>query len=87
MRPVYDQRSIKLALTAVPVSALLVGFFAATLSCVRQSFSIGLEAAIARYRRRLGCTVPIGLGILFAATIIKTIMREPTGEGFGSSPS
>jgi uncharacterized membrane protein len=36
-----------------------------------------------RYRRRLGRSVLIGLEILVAATIIKTIIVEPSVEGIG----
>jgi uncharacterized membrane protein len=36
-----------------------------------------------RYRRALGRSVLIGLEILVAATIIKTIIVEPSVEGMG----
>ncbi|MCK5365862.1 MAG: DUF1622 domain-containing protein [Gammaproteobacteria bacterium] len=39
--------------------------------------------AMDRYRRTLGRSVLIGLEILVAATIIKTITVEPSLEGMG----
>ena len=42
-----------------------------------------VDAALDRYRRSLGRSVLIGLEILVAATIIKTIIVEPSVEGMG----
>ena len=39
--------------------------------------------ALVRYRRSLGRSVLIGLEILVAATIIKTIIVEPSVDGMG----
>jgi len=43
----------------------------------------GTLAALACYRRSLGRSVLIGLEILVAATVIKTIIVEPSVEGMG----
>ena len=43
----------------------------------------GTLAALASYRRSLGRSVLIGLEILVAATVIKTIIVEPSVEGMG----
>ena len=43
----------------------------------------GPLAARDRYRQSLGRSVLIGLEILVAATIIKTIIVDPTLEGMG----
>ena len=40
-------------------------------------------AALIHYRQSLGRSVLIGLEILVAATIIKTVIVEPTVEGMG----
>ena len=40
-------------------------------------------AAMDRYRKSLGRSVLIGLEILVAATIIKTVIVEPSVEGMG----
>ena len=47
---------------------------------MRQS---GPPTALDRYRRSIGRSVLIGLEILVAATIIKTIIVEPSVEGMG----
>ena len=43
----------------------------------------GVLVALDRYRRSLGRSVLIGLEILVAATIIKTIIIEPSIDGVG----
>jgi len=64
-------------------TALILGFVIATSYCVRRYFREGAKAAIARYRRSLGRVVLIGLEILVAATIIKTITLDPTLRSAG----
>jgi uncharacterized membrane protein len=70
-------------LEIVGASALVVGFVVATIRCVRQYFRQGGKPAVARYRKALGRVILIGLEILVAATIIKTITLDPTTEGIG----
>ena len=70
-------------LEIVGASALFLGFVVATITCIRQYLGEGAKLAIKRYRQKLGRTVLIGLEILVAATIIKTITLEPTAEGIG----
>jgi uncharacterized membrane protein len=64
-------------------SALILGFIVATYQGVRRYFREGVKSAIARYRQALGRTVLIGLEVLVAATIIKTITLDPTVESIG----
>ena len=64
-------------------AALTVGFAVATFHCVRRYFREGAKPAVERYRRALGRVVLIGLEVLVAATIIKTITLAPTVEGIG----
>jgi uncharacterized membrane protein len=74
---------IKRVLEIVGASALVVGFVVATIRWVRQYFRQGWKPAVARYRQALGRVILIGLEILVAATIIKTITLDPTLEGIG----
>jgi len=55
----------------------------ATVRWVRQSLQQGAASALGPYRRGLGRTVLFGLEVLVAATIIKTIIVDPTVEGLG----
>lgn len=63
--------------------ALILGFLVATLLFLRRYFREGATAAIARYRQSLGRTVLIGLEVLVAAAIIKTITLDPTLRSAG----
>ncbi len=69
------------ALEIVGAGALVLGFVIATVQCFLRSLQRGAMPAVNRYRRSLGRVVLIGLEILVAATIIKTIMFESTVEG------
>ncbi len=60
--------------------ALVLGFVVATGYCFFGMRRQGQVPAVERYRQALGRTVLIGLEILVAATIIKTITLEPTVE-------
>ena len=53
-------------------------FLVATFHGVRRYRRDGAQPAIARYRKALGRTVLIGLEVLAAVTIIKTITLDPT---------
>jgi len=69
------------ALEIAGASILVAGFVVATTLCIVRSFRAGVKTAVARYRRSLGRAVLIGLEILVAATIIKTVTLEATVEG------
>jgi len=69
------------ALEIAGASALIFGFIVASLYAVRRYFREGAKPALARYRRALGRVVMIGLEILVAATIIKTISLPPSAKG------
>lgn len=64
-------------------STLVLGFLVATAGCLSQVRKLGAAVAMAGYRKSLGRSVMIGLEILVAATIIKTITVEPSIEGIG----
>jgi uncharacterized membrane protein len=64
-------------------SALILGFLLATFHGVSRYRREGAKPAIVRYRQALGRVVLIGLEILVAATIIKTITLEPTLKSAG----
>jgi len=64
-------------------SLLIVGFVIATWKWVQRAHREGHRTALSYYRRSLGRSVLIGLEVLVAATIIKTIIVEPSFEGLG----
>lgn len=70
-------------LEIVGASALILGFIIATARGLRGAGRDGALQASVQYRRALGRTVLIGLEVLVAATIIKTITVKPTLEGVG----
>jgi uncharacterized membrane protein len=70
-------------LEIVGASALVLGFIIASVRCFRQSLSVGAAAAVTIYRRALGRAIVIGLEVLVAATIIKTITLQHTLEDIG----
>jgi len=78
-----ELRFLTQTLEAVGAAALIVGFVIATARCVMQISSQGAAAAIEGYRQAIGRVVSIGLEILVAATIIKTITLDPTFENMG----
>ena len=67
-------------LEIVGAGALVVGFVVATVHCFLETRRQGAVAAVEGYRQALGRAVLIGLEILVAATILKTITLEPTVE-------
>ncbi len=68
-------------LEIVGAGALVLGFVIATVQCFLRSLQQGAMPAVNRYRRALGRVVLIGLEILVAATILKTITFESSVEG------
>ena len=62
---------------------LVLGFLIDTVRWLQRTHQEGAIPALNRYRQSLGRSVLIGLEILVAATIIKTITVEPTIEGMG----
>lgn len=67
-------------LEIIGAGLLVLGFVIATVLCVVRSFKDGIVSAIAGYRKSIGRVVLIGLEVLVAATIIKTIMPDRTIE-------
>jgi uncharacterized membrane protein len=64
-------------------SLLILGFVVATWKWVQRINREGQSSALRHYRRSLGRSVLIGLEVLVVATIIKTIIVEPSFEGLG----
>ena len=62
---------------------LVLGFGFATWKWVQRVRRDGHRTALAYYRQALGRSVLIGLEVLVAATIIKTVIVEPSLEGLG----
>lgn len=60
---------------------LLIGFIIGTVLFARACSREGRRAAAEGYRKSIGRVTLIGLEILIAATIIKTIIIDPTLEG------
>jgi len=64
-------------------SLLILGFVVATWQWVQRIYREGQSSALRHYRRSLGRSVLVGLEVLVVATIIKTIIVEPSFEGLG----
>ena len=70
-------------LEIIGASALVLGFVVATLRYLRQIGNLGAVPAFGLYRQSLGRVVLIGLEILVAATIIKTITVDSSPRTLG----
>ena len=64
-------------------SLLILGFVVATWKWVGRVVREGHRTALGHYRQALGRSVLIGLEVLVVATIIKTIIVEPSLESLG----
>ena len=64
-------------------SLLVLGFAVATLRYLRELRRDGASSAYEGYRKAIGRVVLIGLEVLVAATIIRTITVGPTPEALG----
>ena len=64
-------------------SLLILGFVVATWKWVQRLRREGHSTALGYYRQAIGRSVLIGLEVLVAATIIKTVIVEPSLEGLG----
>jgi len=67
----------------IGASALIIGFVIVSIRCVRQIRLLGVSASYDEYRKGLGRVVLIGLEILVAVTIIKTVTVDPSPESLG----
>lgn len=63
--------------------ALVLGFIVATVLWFQRIREQGILPAVSKYRESLGRTILIGLEILVAATIIKTISVDPSLKSMG----
>jgi uncharacterized membrane protein len=70
-------------LEIVGASLLVIGFVASTIIYARQNLQLGTLSALANYRTSLGRVILVGLEVLVAATIIKTITVDPSVESLG----
>jgi len=70
-------------LEAIGAFALILGFVISTMRCLLEIGRKGAKEAIEGYRQGIGRTILIGLEILVAATIIKTITFDRTLENMG----
>ena len=67
-------------LEIIGAAALILGFLVATFRWIRMWTTEGSHPAGEAYRKALGRTVLIGLEVLVAATIIKTVTLQPSFE-------
>ena len=67
----------------VGASALILGFVIVTARCFLQFRVLGVSASYDEYRKGLGRVVIVGLEILVAVTIIKTVTVDPSPESLG----
>ena len=86
--PEYVTQGLGLLIQLLEISGaslLILGFLFATWKWVQRLWQgqVDHRTAIRRYRQALGRSVLIGLEILVAATIIKTITVEPSLESLG----
>lgn len=73
-------------ITLAAAFLLLLGFAISSLRWVMQAAREGLAPAYQSYRMKIGRTVLIGLEVLLAATILKTIVTPPHRGGAGADP-
>ena len=78
-----ELRLVTQVLEAVGAFALILGFVISTIRCILEISRKGTKEAIEGYRQAIGRTTLIGLEILVAATIIKTIFFDRTLENIG----
>ena len=86
--PEYVTQGLGLLIHLLEISGaslLILGFLFATWKWVQRLWQgqVDHRTAMHRYRQALGRSVLIGLEILVAATIIKTITVEPSLESLG----
>ena len=75
---------IIVSLELAAAGLLILGFVIATVKWCRQLFGgDDRGAALKDYRRALGRVIIVGLEVLVAATVIKTITIEPSSESMG----
>ena len=74
---------IRKGLEIVGAGALVFGFVIASGYALFETATVGGKVAYEHYRRALGRVVLVGLEILVAATILKTVTIEPTPASLG----
>ena len=80
---VHAIQAIERGLVIAGATFLVVGFVVATVRALLRWQALGFDAAYEGYRKSLGRVILIGLEVLVAATIIKTITLERSLEGIG----
>jgi uncharacterized membrane protein len=66
------------------VAIIAFGVIAATVSAAITYFKVGPDAAFSRFKRLMARGLLIGLDLLIAADIIKTVTLEPTLENIAA---
>ncbi len=67
----------------IGASALILGFVIVTMRYFLQIRTLGVSASYDEYRKGLDRVVLVGLEILVAVTIIKTVTVDPSPESLG----
>ena len=80
---VHVLESVTRGLEIAGASALILGFVIASLRFAYRARAAGARPAYEAYRQALGRVVLVGLEVLVAATIIKTITVAPTPAALG----
>jgi len=62
----------------------MLGFIVATIIWGRESLLLSDPKALTNYRQALARTILIGLEVLVVATVVKTVILDPTIESMGS---
>lgn len=75
----FAAQGIKI-LTLAAATLLLLGFVISMVKWMAQFAREGREPAYQTFRKKIGRTILIGLEVLVAATILKTIVTPPTIE-------
>ena len=70
-------------ITLAAAFLLLLGFAISSVRWIIQASSEGLSPACKTYRMKIGRTILIGLEVLLAATILRSIVAPPTVEALG----
>ena len=80
---VHVLEAVTRGLEIAGAGALILGFLIATGRFLRRGLIEAWRPAYEAYRQALGRVVLIGLEVLVAATILKTVTVEPTPEALG----
>ena len=80
---VHVLEAVTRGLEIAGAGTLILGFVIATVQALWRVQTVGPKPAYEAYRQALGRVILIGLEVLVAATILKTITVAPTPAGLG----